>query len=75
MTKLTQARWWIGDNPQWTWETVASSLLLCIGLAVVHVTGMPKDIGVLLFSMWIAHFVTAFVWARRLRKSQKEAQD
>ena len=73
MNKATKARW-LGEKPKWAWESLAISLLLCVGLAVVHFTGAPH-VDMWLVCLWVGHFVTACVWWRRLLKAQREARE
>lgn len=74
MNKITQAKTWLGKDPKWAWESVVVSLLLCVGLAIVHVTGMPH-VDLWLVCLWVGHYVTACVWWRRLLKARREERD
>ena len=60
---------------KWNREASVSSALLCAGLAVVYGTGIPNDIGVMLFCMWLGHWVTSFVWCRRLKREERRRDE
>lgn len=80
LTKITQAKWWLGDNPKsasnkWALDIIVSTVLYVSGLAIVSGTGMPNDVGMWLSCLWLGHFVTTCVWWRRLRKAQREARE
>lgn len=74
MAKITQAKWWLGEDPKWAWEFPFWSLLYLGGMALVYGTGMPNDLGMWLICMWATYSVTNLVWCRRYRKLQQKMQ-
>lgn len=74
MAKITQAKWWLGEDPKWSWEYIFWCMLYLGGMALVYGTGMPKDMGLLLTCLWAAYSVTTWVWCRRYRKLQRKME-
>lgn len=74
MAKITQAKWWLGEDPKWSWEYIFWSVLYLGGMALVYGTGMPNDLGMWLICLWAAYSVTTLVWCRRYRKLQRKMQ-
>ena len=59
---------------RWGWGMVVCSLLLCIVLALVLGTTMPKAIGLWPVCLWLGHHLTAWIWIRRLLKIQRAGE-
>ena len=59
---------------RWGWEMVVCSLLLCVFLAFVFGTTLPKAIGLWPVCLWLGHHLTAWIWIRRLLKIQREGE-
>lgn len=79
LARITQTKWWRGKNEKWATtklsrDGIVSCTLLLTGLAIVHGTAVPRDVGPLLSLLWFGHFFTGLVWWRRCLRIQRADQ-